>query len=316
VNYNWPLVTLKADTTQVFDIDEARKNQVPDASGNTIPLWATMGKFHWAPDMSDSKNSTVGLMGRMEVLSLQDQRASSFSCGIICDYQYMDGPYLTSDPGGLYPGPNYIAARNFYGTGDYTDGYGNYMQTTYAGSSIGLFGYDSSIINMSPAADTTMDGNSLNPGQTSVTWYEEHYYSYHYDDTLCVYQDNPQQISSPGTVPVGGSGHNAPLVTSYCPAGAGELTAGWGEFGGCSLSASVYSKGASDSCTSVGGPPSNPVARNCVVHRTSVPLSQSATGFVCQTICPVDSRIISNDCTTFMDGKAVIYTAGTTVVCN
>lgn len=86
VTYTFPMLPVSPDATLDFNIDAMRRNQTPDINGKVIPLSAKFGKFHWSPEPGLTK---VALAGRTELLSLENKRASSFSCNMECSPRYV-----------------------------------------------------------------------------------------------------------------------------------------------------------------------------------------------------------------------------------
>lgn len=142
--YTFPIKTVQAGATLDYDIDTIRQQGTPDINGKKVPQTATFGKFHWSP-VAGTKNP--GLIGRTELLSLSTNRASSFSCGFECAYEYDSFPLFGDDPFGDYYTPSTSAARttsateyvqDSYGntTGDYAITYGRYAPVSVADTSI------------------------------------------------------------------------------------------------------------------------------------------------------------------------------------
>jgi len=76
--------------TIVFDVDQFKRDAVPDVNGKTIPKTAPYGKIHWI-EMSNGKKA--GLLGRTSLSSVRNKRKSSFSCGSTCQYYSQQSPF-------------------------------------------------------------------------------------------------------------------------------------------------------------------------------------------------------------------------------
>ena len=81
MTYVFAPVQLEAGTTAVFDVDQWRRDSVPDVNGHTLPKDVAYGKFFW---FDGSQGKLLGLMGRNSVASVSNHRRSSFSCGALC----------------------------------------------------------------------------------------------------------------------------------------------------------------------------------------------------------------------------------------
>ena len=93
MQYDFPLRTLQPGETAMFDLRNIKNQSVKDVSGHLIPPDAQTGKFHWRL----VNNNQGRLIGREEVSSVKQHRASSFSCGDACGG--FDGPYVSwADP--------------------------------------------------------------------------------------------------------------------------------------------------------------------------------------------------------------------------
>ena len=100
-------------------MDTIRHNGVKDVNGKVIPADALSGKFHWGPVGSDGIS---GLLGRTELASRSDQRASSFSCSETCDLESYYFPFFSDDP---LVNLDYRQVRQMSIMEAYYDGYGN-----------------------------------------------------------------------------------------------------------------------------------------------------------------------------------------------
>lgn len=156
VTYTFSLRTVAPDTTTVFDVDQLRAKQTPDINGKVIPLDAKFGKFHWAPMVRTP--TTLGLSGRNEEYSLINNRASSFSCQIACEYENESYPYFDNGFEGLYKAPFQTAARTSGAYQGIWDSYGNYA--TYPISDPYMFG--------TPHFDTTTVLNAFLQGNNTT----------------------------------------------------------------------------------------------------------------------------------------------------
>lgn len=189
--YVLPIQSVPPGTTQAFDVDALRRNQVPDINGVLIPLTATTAKFHWMPVMPVRH---PGLIGRTELLSLSEKRASSFSCGGNCSpYVAVQGPYWYTELWGSYQHPFVTNARisdwyevdyDEYGTGyQYPRGTGWTLDN--------LSSQDSSIVSVgsssSPIGDTISTGT---PGATNLTYKFYNYVGIIEQDDSCELTDN------------------------------------------------------------------------------------------------------------------------------
>lgn len=168
VTYTFPLQSILPDTTSVFDVDRLRADQTPDVNGKVIPLDTLFGKFHWAPMVRTP--TTEGLSGRTEVYSVMNNRASSFSCGIICEYESQVFPYFDTGFEGLYQAPYMTAARSSTGYQLVIDGYGN--NASYPITDGSMFGnphFDTtSVLNATVLPNnTTVQSDTGNYGSTN-----------------------------------------------------------------------------------------------------------------------------------------------------
>jgi len=79
--YVLPKISLEPNTTKIYDVDEMRRDGVPDVNNVVLPVTAQYGKFLWA-ELSNGQQT--GLLGRQSLSSLHNFRRSSFSCGEYC----------------------------------------------------------------------------------------------------------------------------------------------------------------------------------------------------------------------------------------
>lgn len=89
VNYSLPQQTIAPGRTMVYDVDKLRTDQIKDPNGNLLPKDAVVGKFMW---FEIGMGRSFGLMGRNPVTSRDDNRRSSFSCGMACEYTKREYP--------------------------------------------------------------------------------------------------------------------------------------------------------------------------------------------------------------------------------
>ena len=81
-------------STIVFDVDQWKRDGVPDINGAVLPKNAPYGKIHWI-EMSNGKKA--GLLGRTSLSSVSNRRKSSFSCGSTCQYNFINRPFFDPD---------------------------------------------------------------------------------------------------------------------------------------------------------------------------------------------------------------------------
>lgn len=205
--YLFPLRDVPANTTAVFDVDAVRANKTPDLNGKFIPQDAPFGKFHWAPMISTK--TAEGLSGRTEVFSAADKRASSFSCGFMCDYDTDEFPYFDLYLAGLYKAPNQSPARMTTATEFIQDGYGNYgnYPISYDTSKLGYPSFDNtSMLN----ASTSLAGDqkawarvdSGNYGTTSFRYvFTQEFGTQSEDGSYCTYGGPSTNESNNSQVP-------------------------------------------------------------------------------------------------------------------
>ncbi len=172
-------VTVPAGKTIFFDVDTVRATQKPDSQGQTIPLAAQFGKFHWLP--LPGTRPKLGLNGRTELQSLSRRRASSFSCGSDCQYQYWAYPFFDNDLFAPYPDENTPNARASTMHDEYRDAYGNDSTHSVLVGAIDppLDTEDHSILNFSSTNnDYTMVANTGAAGTTTYHYHFTRYDSY------------------------------------------------------------------------------------------------------------------------------------------
>lgn len=150
--YNFPPVVLQPFATHIYDVDSVREQQVPDFQGTRIPLSARAGKFHWTGDPGERD---MGLLGRMQVTSRSEQRASSFSCGGVCPGPTIY-PIFISDPyGDFVLGSTTIS----YPKRKSMDAYGNASWQPMSAAASGLSSSNSKVLAMT--GDSTVNQVNL-----------------------------------------------------------------------------------------------------------------------------------------------------------
>ena len=178
VTYNFAPVQLQPFATHVYDVDAVRENQVADFKGVKIPLSSRSGKFQWA---GDPKDNNVGLMGRMEVLSKKDRRASSFSCGGSCPAN-VTTPVFSDYPYGDFP----IGSTTILTAVEKTyDSYGNPVSKPLTGSQTGLTTSVPQVLSLNgdpsstqiPLAAMSSGSSSMSYVEINDTYYPENGYS-------------------------------------------------------------------------------------------------------------------------------------------
>lgn len=85
--YLYPLTTVAPHQTHTIDMRSLRDDQVPDASGNTIPLVITRGQIQWS--MTGGEDRV--LIGRSEQVDLRKSISSNYSCINCCGNSFYDG---------------------------------------------------------------------------------------------------------------------------------------------------------------------------------------------------------------------------------
>jgi hypothetical protein len=204
VTYAFPLRNVAPDTTAVFDVDQARTEKIPDVNGKVIPQDAKFGKFQWAPMVRTT--TADGLIGRTELYSALNNRASSFSCGIICDYENLEFPFFDTDLTGLYQAPNQSAARSSTGTQSVIDSYGNFV--TYPITDGSMFGNPhfetTSVLNSTVLSNnTTVQSDTGTYGATNFHYLWQSFYGQPSEDgSFCVYPVGAvEDLGGPAQVP-------------------------------------------------------------------------------------------------------------------
>jgi|GEM_PF-3697445 len=196
--YVFPITKIDPGTTAVFDVDSIRANKTPDNNGDIMPTDTLFGKFHWN---SVVYSNTVGLIGRTELRSTEDKRASSFSCGGTCSYLSFQSPFFDGDPGGTYPQPYQTAAKNLTAQNMMQDPYGNPIwYTNISTQSMGGLAVDNTyILTANPQSNGyVMQEDTQVPGGTNIGWYFTQVVAVYYDDTTpCGYIDNGYAQSEP-----------------------------------------------------------------------------------------------------------------------
>lgn len=226
ITYNLAPVQLQPFATHVYDVDAMRADQVADFKGVRIPLSSKSGKFQWA---GDPKDNNVGLIGRMEVLSRKDKRASSFSCGGSCPAN-STAPIFSGPTFGNFP----IGGTTVLTAVEQTyDSYGNPISEPLTGSQTGLSSSVPQVLSLNgnpsstqiPLAAMSRGSSNMSYTQVTNTYYPANGYS-------C--QDNPTNSPGGGTAVVqvptasrivsnqtNGSATDCPLNS------AGQIQAGW-----------------------------------------------------------------------------------------
>jgi hypothetical protein len=219
VTYAFPIQDIAPGFTKLYDVDTLRRNGTKDVNGKVIPADALSGKFHWGPVGSDG---FTGLLGRTELASQSDQRASSFSCSEVCDLESYYYPYFTDD---LLANLDYQQVRQMSITEAYYDGYGNYVTYPVALSNSYLFSSNTSIINFAvdgedSGSQSLIDETGANYGSSTLSYY---FISHSYSgppvaDPWCDYYDNAVYYSNTITIT-----DNTPIITGIDPS---DWTAG------------------------------------------------------------------------------------------
>jgi len=80
------LKKLKPNETEVLDIRALKDNQVPDESGDKIPLSVTSGQIQWSVDGPENKV----LIGRAEQADTVEGLSSSYACVSCCPASFLD----------------------------------------------------------------------------------------------------------------------------------------------------------------------------------------------------------------------------------
>lgn len=185
---------LQPFATHVYDIDAMRADQVAYFKGVRIPLSSRSGKFQWA---GDPKDNNVGLIGRMEVLSRKDKRASSFSCGGSCPAN-STAPIFSGPTFGNFP----IGGTTVLTAVEQTyDSYGNRINEPLTGSQTGLSSSVPQVLSLNgnpsstqiPLAAMSRGSSNMSYTQVTNTYYPANGYS-------C--QDNPTNSPGGGTAVV------------------------------------------------------------------------------------------------------------------
>jgi len=206
VTYIFAETVIESGRTMIYDVDQLRRNGVPDVNGTVIPVDAVYGKFFWN---EAAVGTNVGLLGRNSVGSRRNRRKSSFSCPASCAANYDGFPFFdTVNPIEFLPYGSTASAPILE---HYTDSTGNQVYP-YSYSNINLWADNTSYI--SYAADGADGASAIvqsgTPGQTTSYFSRtEHYYAFNgyaqicYDNIATSQPSGPSGTNGcPGTVTI------------------------------------------------------------------------------------------------------------------
>lgn len=197
VTYVFKRADIAPGATITFDVDDWKRDGVPDVNGKTIPKDALYGKFHWI-EMAGGKKA--GLLGRTSLTSVKNRRKSSFSCGSTCEYNFTRQPYFDLQ---VFTNLPTNGAQNSAITEYDSLLNGNYYTYPIAYSSGEVWADNSAIVSFGPDHSTSTNivesGHAAGTTNVNYNFYDTEY-SYDPDFEECDATPNNSEQSGPTNV--------------------------------------------------------------------------------------------------------------------
>lgn len=168
--------TLSPRETAVFDFEQIRDQQVRDIAGKLIPKTASHGQFKWA--QRGVAGGRIVMIGRMEMVSRQDNVSTSYSCPTDCGPRYDVSGSIPTDP--LFNGQAGVASVTETASWNYGYTMGPYPVSAQWSAEDPIVSFDSS-----SASNPTLSPEDA--GETVVTGFVGWYDYVDFDGLNCVW---------------------------------------------------------------------------------------------------------------------------------